>query len=73
MRWLTDLDLRSTGVAVDRTIEMRKLLLRMKNDRMSPVMMMVVGVMAGVHCAEQIELTGENVCTTKVSDCWLLG
>ena len=45
---------------------MRKLLLRMKNDRMSPVMMVVVGVMAGVHCAEQIELTGENVCTTKV-------
>ena len=41
----------------------------MKNDRMSPVMMMmmVVVVIGGVHCAEQFELTGENVCTTKVS------
>ena len=39
----------------------------MKNDRMSPVMVVVVVVIAGVHCAEQFELTGENVCTTKVS------
>ena len=48
---------------------MRKVTIRMKNDRMSPVMMVVVVVAAVVQCAEQLELTGDNICTTKVSCC----
>ena len=53
---------------------MRKVTIRLRTDRMWPVMMMrmVMVVLAGVHCAEQFELTGDNVCTTKVSG-WLLG
>ena len=42
---------------------------KVKNERMSPVMMVVV-VAAVVHCAEQLELTGDNVCTTKVTCYW---